>query len=499
MRILIAIASQQKGFFIGLGRRLAEMGHLVRFVPRDKDVADLIRRLAPELSDGIIESDDANTLVPPSDAIRRGLEVEDRYGIRLSMLLSFDRALGRGYIFNADRYPMIGRANWGHERKLAHILQRFIHFEDLLLKYQPDLVIGIQKDEVHNVVAASRSVPYLSPSPVKLGNRFMWSDNPFITSTKFLRCLQKNARGSVNELTPVGSYDQEAGSKYNHARVRFTWTSSIKEVLRNVYGELKVWVRGRRKKDSYPPFGWIPYLLRQPSSYRFFLRHGIRPDELRGRRAVYVPLHLEPEIALLALSPEFNNSMEMIAWISKSLPADGLVVVKEQPLAFGIRSRRYYQQLMQIGNVVLAHPGTGSWDWIRAATVTATITGTAATEAVMFGRPVLSFGRHQAVNFLPTVRFAAHYESTRKALDELLLLDRKDPAFELSRRALYQAQLECSFEMPGFEKTYDSSDIHDGLAEAAIKGLIDAIPGLMDTKRSDSDIFSADSTVRLSN
>ena len=65
-----------------------------------------------------------------------------------------------------------------------------------------------------------------------------------------------------------------------------------------------------------------------------------------------MPLHLEPEIALLALSPEFNNSMEMIAWISKSLPADALVVVKEQPFSFGVRSRRYYHQLMQIGNVI---------------------------------------------------------------------------------------------------------------------------------------------------
>ncbi len=478
MRVLIPLASQQKGFFVSLGRRIEKAGHEVSFSARDKDVATLIRRLAPGLSQAmVIETDFVNEL-PLNEVLSRSLEVESRYNIRLAMCLSYDRALGRGYIFNADRYPTIKRAKWGHERKLSHILRRFAFAEFLLDRHRPDIIMGIQKDDVLAVVAESRGILYLTPSPIKLGTRFLWSDNSFITNTDYLRILSKNVTKKLHELPSVGEYTQEAGSKFNHARIRFTWGGAFQNAVDNIYNECKTLIRGTRKRDSYPLFGWVPSILRRPRNYRFFLSHGIRPEDLRGKRAVYVPLHLEPEIALLALSPEFNNSMEMIAWISKSLPADALVVVKEQPYAFGIRSKRYYQQLMQIGNVVIAHPEVTSWEWIQASAVTATITGTAATEAVSFGRPVLSFGRHQAVNVLPTVRLATEYESTKKGLDELLSLDRADPVFELSRRALHAAQMSCSFEFPGFEKTYASAELQDGLAEMAFEGLVNMVPGL---------------------
>ena len=148
--------------------------------------------------------------------------------------------------------------------------------------------------------------------------------------------------------------------------------------------------------------------------YRYFQRNGVRPEDLQDYRIVYVPLHMEPEAALMSVSPEFNNSMEMITWISKSLPADTQIVVKEQPFSFGIRSKHYYDNLQRIGNVALASPNVHPWDWIRAARVTATITGTAGIEAVYFGKPVLSFGRHQVINRLPSVRFADSYVTTRK-------------------------------------------------------------------------------------
>lgn len=478
MRILIFIGSQQIGFFISLTRQLSASGHRVRLVLRDSDVGRVIRRTAPDLSEEMVVAEAIETHIPPSRAIRRGLEVEKRYGVRLAMLLSYDRAMGRGYIFNADRYPAIKRARWGHERKLSHILERFARAEHLVDRHRPDIVIGLQKDEVFNVVASARKILYLTPARIKLGHRFIWSDNPFITSAHFIRVLKENVAQGLDALPPPGEYLQETGSKYNHARALNTWGHAFRQAGRVAINEVKALTRRRRKKDSYPLFGWVSPVLRHQKNYRFFIECGVRPDEIGERRAVYVPLHLEPEIALLALSPEFNNSMEMIAWISKSLPADALVVVKEQPFSFGVRSRRYYEQLLQIGNVVLAHPEATSWNWIRATTVTATITGTAAIEAVAFGRPVLSFGRHQAVNLLPTVRLAREYESTRSALDELFRLQPDDPAFELSRRAMHAAQISCSFEMSGFERTYKSAMPQDELAEKALQGLFSAFPAL---------------------
>ena len=55
-------------------------------------------------------------------------------------------------------------------------------------------------------------------------------------------------------------------------------------------------------------------------------------------------------------------------------------------------------------------------------------------------------------------------------------IDPKDPIFELSRRALYSAQMSCSFDMPGFEKTYKSEELQKDLAIKAYDGLIHAYP-----------------------
>lgn len=470
MRILVFISSQQKGFFISLARLLARE-HTVSILARDRHVADLVRRLAPELAAGMEVGEDFRADVPLDKALELAGETERRYGVRLSYLLGMDRALGRGYIFNADRYPQIGRADWSHERKLASLLERFAQAERQLDAHRPDAVISIQKDEVLYVAARSRGLLQLSPAPVKLGSRYLWSDNEFITSAGFLDAIRRNLEAGLEALPPAEGYSQETGSKFNHAKLRYTWKRAAKECMQQAIKDCKALLRGQRKKDSYPFLGWVPSLLRRPLVYQRLLRRGARPGDLAGRRTIFVPLHLEPEIALLSLSPEFNNSMEMIAWISKAAPADVLVVVKEQPFAYGIRSWGYYRQLMQIPNVVMAHPETASWDWIKAAAVVATITGTAATEAVAFGRPVLSFGRRQAVNLLPTVRLAAEYESARQGLDDLLALDPGDPVFELSRRALRHAQRDSSFDLSGFEKTFPGVDLEEELAQRALEGL----------------------------
>ena len=161
----------------------------------------------------------------------------------------------------------------------------------------------------------------------------------------------------------------------------------------------------------------------------------------------------------------------MISWLSKAAPADVTLVVKENPVSFGVRSRWYYDQLRQISNVELADPNISSWDWIEAASLTATITGTAGTEAVIFRKPVLSFGEHQAINALPTVRFANNYRSTVLGLNELLEIDPKDSRFELSRRAFYAAQMETSFELTGFWNINESLESHDDIAAIALDHL----------------------------
>ena len=134
------------------------------------------------------------------------------------------------------------------------------------------------------------------------------------------------------------------------------------------------------------------------------------------------------------LTGQFDGSSnEMIVWANGEIVTRVTqfnesygVLINKNGVAAGLGSNG----ISQDDKLIIAN-AFGEFD------VVATITGTAGTEAVIFRKPVLSFGEHQAINALPTVRFANNYRSTVLGLNELLDMDPKANHFELSRRAYF--------------------------------------------------------------
>ena len=150
----------------------------------------------------------------------------------------------------------------------------------------------------------------------------------------------------------------------------------------------------------------------------------------------------------MQVSPEFNNSYEIICWVSKNLPADVVLVVKENPWSFGIRSKDYYDRLRKISNVELAQPDTNTKEWVDHSLFTVAISGTSGFESVYYDKPVLSYGKHQIINYLPTVRYVSSFLETGTAINELLLLNKDSSDFAKSKSVLHNALMSCSFSLP---------------------------------------------------
>lgn len=475
MRIGVHIASQQKGFLISVAKILSRR-HEVVVLARDKNVAAIVRREAPELAQNMLVLEAISISVPPAEVLERARAIETRYDLRISFFLSRDRGLGKGYIFNADRHPDVGASWWSYERKLMAAVERFALAESVLIGHGLDVLLGLRRQAEFSAVAKAIGADYYSIAPVKFGSRVLVSDDDYMTSGRYLDRLRSLLNDQQDMYEMNDPYEQEIGSQVAHASLSYTWGRVAKDVALEIFGGVKRVIRQTGTPDGYRLFGWLPYLVRRKLAYDYFIRYGQTPKQLSGFRLVYFPLHLEPEIALLDLSPEFNNSAEIIAWVSKSLPVDALLVIKEQPFAFGMRSKNYYDMLRRIGNVVFACPKIKSWDWIKASDLVVGITGTSAIEAVAMGRPVLSFGAHQVVNLLPSVRFADSFTSTRAAVEELLGIRSEDPCLRLAASCLRRAQVECSFDLPGFERTYGSSNLQPELASRFVAGLEDFDP-----------------------
>jgi len=155
------------------------------------------------------------------------------------------------------------------------------------------------------------------------------------------------------------------------------------------------------------PLRFIWYRLKQ----RYRLWRGCadlydKVDLKNNADFVFFPLHYEPELAILLLSPFYFNQIELIRYVARSLPLQYKLYVKEHPAMYSKRARSYYKELKKIPNVVLVDTHIKSFDLIQKAKLVTTITGSAGWEAVLLGKPVITFGSvfYNALSFVTRLR-----------------------------------------------------------------------------------------------
>ena len=113
---------------------------------------------------------------------------------------------------------------------------------------------------------------------------------------------------------------------------------------------------------------------------------------------------MEPERIILMNSRFFTNQLAIITNISKSLPVDYKLLVKEHPVmkVVGWRNITYYKEIMNLPNVKLIHPSVSNVEIIKNSSMVITIAGTTGLEASFYGKPVITF-TDQFYSCLPSV------------------------------------------------------------------------------------------------
>jgi hypothetical protein len=435
-------------------------------IARDPIVKKNIDKILPGRVNDITLSEVA-IIGDVNNVVQQALAIENKYNVKMSMLLSEDRALGQGYLSNVDRVPHIIRSNWPHEKKLSAIIGQFIKVEKAIL--EADIVINRWPDKIISTIAKYNGAKNLCLTSIRFGDRKFWSDDDYITGSKFINRIKENIEVEIDGQQ-VREYEIDPYTDKANSSLKFNYLGSIREGSRTVFNDTKNWIRWIQKKDSYQYLGWVPSVFRRVGNFKYVRNNSVKLSDVKKYKVIYMTLHLEPEVSMLFFSPEFSNSMEAIIWLSKSLPADTVLIVKEHPHSYGVRSRWYYKQINKISNVLWAHPDTNSFDWIERGDAVATITGTVAVEAVYMKKPVISFGAHQVVNYLPTAFYVNSFNECKKAVGKCLSgFDSR--IFDHSIKALEKAQMDSSFELPGYAQSVKSRKLEVDMAEEAIANL----------------------------
>ena len=155
-------------------------------------------------------------------------------------------------------------------------------------------------------------------------------------------------------------------------------------------------------------------------------------EDIPFSKFVFVALHFQPEETSLR-AVEYECQFGMILRLSKLIPSDWGIVIKEHPQQFGKktngRSLNDYDWILSTSNSCLVDVATPSTDLLRKAEATVTICGTIIYESLANNVPVISFGPGSH-SLLPGVLSYQQIESLPHAEIQELLTHEK---IELAR------------------------------------------------------------------
>ena len=472
------LGSEHLSTIIGLGNKLVENKHKVMALSRKKKRQEVEIFFSDKIE--VIYYDESKMAhqdifnLNEQDILKICRDFEDKYNFKFSFIIAQDRALGRGYLSNAQNYPKRNDSKLPRHKKLAHKLVEFLEYEKIFEENNFTHSFSFHITPILDIFTK-----YYNVAPMYI-NWARMSQKVCIYNSPNSRCfkLEAKVKEYLDKPRKVWDYtgiQRNVCESKSLKRFGYSYLEAWLKTLIRFKNDLRVYVASiikRRKAGGYSHFAWVSFQLKAYKNYKFYKEKAKYLENLSNQKYIYYSMHFEPEWALLSVSPEFNNTLESIIWISKSLPVDYLLVVKEHPMEYGFRTKEYYEFLSQIPNVVFASQNIDAVDWIASSEGVATITGSAAFEAVYFEKPVISFGKHQVVNFLPTVFYCCSFFEVEVATKQICEGALTTKNLSLAKNILFQAIDDSGFELPGFEDRYKDIIMDENYTDICYKEVI---------------------------
>lgn len=189
------------------------------------------------------------------------------------------------------------------------------------------------------------------------------------------------------------------------------------------------------------------------------------------RPYIYFPLHLQPEMTTDTLGGIYADQLRALEELCAAVPDDMIVYVKENPKqGVFMREPSFFDRLAAISNAVYLPVTVPTFDLIEHSRAVATITGSAGWEAMIMGRPAITFG-NAWYNPLP----GAHLWQGPETLHQALAYQHDRPALEAAFADLTR-RLAMGIVDPYFGRMIDDFDSTASARETA-QTLVQALAG----------------------
>ena len=317
-------------------------------------------------------------------------------------IITADRRVGRGFVRGGLTRPdRIGRqaalAPESAAQCYVNGLYRFL--VNVLSETEPDVVFCYAVAGAPAVALAElcvkRRIPFCRLTPTRIGDKYIVDSDAAgrqaCVARRFERARDGHEPFSLSALDEARQHVEAFRAKpVQPGYVRRAEPSRLlREFLFHPLHCLKMLARGHS-----PAIDTARLLLKCWVAWRrmFAGRKWFSSSAALQSSFIYFPLHVDPEASTMVLSPWHTDQLTIIESVAKSAPAHFRIVVKEHAPMLGLRPRGYYRQIARMPRVTLLDPQCSSFDLITRAALTITITGTAAWEAMLLGRPALIIG-----------------------------------------------------------------------------------------------------------
>lgn len=130
-----------------------------------------------------------------------------------------------------------------------------------------------------------------------------------------------------------------------------------------------------------------------------YSKYSVKINPEKYTKYIYFPLHYQPELTTTPLGGEASDQFHVISEISRALPSDTVLVVKEHPsqyakVLYGSQGRYLgcWESIYNLPNVIICDITVSSIALINHAEAVVTVTGTAGWEALVNKKTSFHFG-----------------------------------------------------------------------------------------------------------
>jgi hypothetical protein len=358
-------------------------------------------------------------------------------------------------LYSFDRFDAYNR--FSYRERMYYYQQMLKYWQGVLLYYKPDIVLfptipHMGYDYVIYMLCKEMNIKTPMFTEVPLGKLILIESitAPFPILGEYKKRLRCD--NSISHSLEVEKYLSELQGNYNDAAPYFMRQYIKNESVLQLHNVIKIVKRATKKiwydiyynihnrpqitdsKINNKPWNNIitkreerRYLSYAEQKRKKIKRYYYSKMQIydKSQKYIYVPLHYQPEESSCPRGGHYTQQYLFIIILSKCIPSDWKIYVKEHPLQFksmlkAIRSRDIYdyEHILSTQNAVFIDPSIPSFELIDNSQAIATLTGTAGWEAVNRGIPALIFG-HPWYKGCEGVFYTPDYERCKNAINKI--------------------------------------------------------------------------------